>query len=98
MNAQEKVRVTIASGLRMAVVEIVKFHNLSKSIVKRVKRRYGAFIPGRGLPEDFEMNRKEYPRRSDTLDDAIMANLQQLVNQDPGRSMRLMARKLGLSN
>jgi hypothetical protein len=43
-----------------------------------------AFIAGGGLLEDFETNRKEHKRMSDTLDDAIVADLQQLVDQDPG--------------
>jgi hypothetical protein len=34
------------------------------------------------------MTRKEHKRRSVTLDDAIITNIQQLVDQDPGRSMR----------
>jgi hypothetical protein len=95
MNAQEKIRATIASGLHAGrtVSEIVKFHNLSKSTVKRVKRRYNAFIAGGGLLEDFEMTRKDHKRQSDTLDDAIVADIQELVDQDPGRSMRLMARE-----
>jgi hypothetical protein len=77
MNAQEKNRVTIATGLcagRM-VSEIVNFHNLSKSTVKSVKRRYEDFIAGGGLPEDFETTRKDHKRRSDTLDDAIVADI-----------------------
>jgi hypothetical protein len=74
MNAQEKNRATIASGLRVGrtVSEIVNFHNLSKSTVKRVKCRFDAFIAGGGLPEDFETKRKYHKRRSDTLDDTII--------------------------
>jgi len=68
---------------------------LSKSTAKHIKRRYDAFIAGGGLPEDFKTNRKDHKRRSDTLDNAIVADLQQLVDQDPGRSMRSMARELG---
>ena len=71
---------------------------MSNSTVKRVKRRYDAFIAGGGLPEYFKTNRKDHKRRSDTLDDTIVADLQQLVDQDPGRLMRSMARELGLSN
>jgi hypothetical protein len=63
--------------------------------VKGVKCRYDAFIAGRGLLEDFEANSKEHKRRSDTLDDTVMPDLQQLVDQDLRRSMRSMARKLG---
>jgi hypothetical protein len=75
MNTQEKNHTTIASGLRAGrtVSEIVNLHNLSKSTVKRVKRWYEAFLAGGGVPEDFETMRKDHKRRSDTLDDAIVA-------------------------
>jgi hypothetical protein len=66
--------------------------------MKRVKRQYDAFIAGGGLLDGFEMTRKDHNRWSDTLDDAIIANIQELVDQDPGRSMRSMARELGLAN
>ncbi len=100
MNAQERVRGTIASGLctGRTVAEIVKFNNFGKSTVKRVKCCYDAFITGTGLPEDFETNRRVHKRRSDTLDDAIVADLQQLFNQNPVRSRWSMARELCLSN
>jgi len=46
---------TIASGLHAGrtVADFVKFKNLSNSTLKHVKRRYDAFIAGRGLPENF---------------------------------------------
>ncbi len=60
--------------------------------MKNVKQHHNAFITVEGLPEDFETKRKERKRISDTLYDAIVADLQQLVDQDPGRSMSWMAR------
>jgi hypothetical protein len=65
MNVQEKIQAT-ASGLRAGrtVAEIVKFNNLSKSTVKRVKCHYDPFIAGGGLPEDFETTRKVHKRRT----------------------------------
>jgi hypothetical protein len=64
---------------------------------KHVKSHYYAFVTGGGLLEDFETNRKEQRRRCDTLEETVVADLQQLIFQDPGRSMRSMARELGLS-
>jgi hypothetical protein len=100
MNGQVKIRASIASGLRVGrtVAEIVKFNNLSKSTLKRVKCNYDAFIAGGGLPEDLETTRKEHKKRSNTLDDAIIADIQQFIDQDPGRSMRLMAWELGFDH
>jgi hypothetical protein len=40
-------------------------------------------------------NRKEHRGRSDTKDDGVMATLLQLINQDPVKSRRSMARELG---
>jgi hypothetical protein len=99
MNGEEAVRATILSGLRAGrtVSEIVSFNNVSKSTVKRLKRCYDKFIAGGGLPEDFSSERKGHRRRSDALDDNTVATLQQLVDRDPGRSMRSLARELGIS-
>jgi hypothetical protein len=59
--------------------------------------RYDEFIAGGGLPEDFSSERKDHRRRSDALDDDTVDALQQLVEQDPWRSMRSLARVLGIS-
>ncbi len=77
--------------------EIVAFNNASKSIVKRLKKRYDDFITGGGLPEYFSSERKDHRRRSDALDNDTVAALQQLVDRDPGSSMRSLAREFGIS-
>jgi hypothetical protein len=99
MNSEEKVRATVISGLRAgrSVKDIVKFHNLKRTTVWDIKRRYDAFIDAGGLPEDFSSERKTHSRRSDAMDVTIVASLQELVDQDPGRSMRSLARELGIS-
>jgi hypothetical protein len=99
MNTEEGVKATIISGLcrGRTVSEIVAFNNASKSIVKRLKKRYDDFITGGGLPEDFSSERKDHRRRSDALDDDTVATLQQLVDRYPGRSMRSLAREFGIS-
>jgi hypothetical protein len=99
MNSEEKDCVTIISGLRTgrSVKEIVKFHDLIRTTVWDIKRRYDTYITAGGLPEDFSSERKTHSRRSDAMDVNIVASLQELVNQDPGRSMRLLARELGIS-
>ncbi len=90
---------TIVTGLRAgrSVPEIVKFNNLKKSTVRDVKRCYDAFIAAGGLPEDFSSDRKIHKKRSDSLGIDIVARLQELVDQDPSRSMRSLARKLNIS-
>jgi hypothetical protein len=42
--------------------------------------------------DDFSTDRKEHRRRSNALDNNIMAVLQQLVDQNPQRSMRFLVR------
>ncbi len=92
-------KATIISDLLRGrtVSEIVAFNNASKSIVKRLKKRYNNFITGGGLPEDISSERKDHSRRSDALDDDTVAALQQLVDRDPGRPMRSLAREFGIS-
>ncbi len=69
------------------------------SKVKLLKKRCDKFIAvaGRGLPEDFSSERKDHRRRSDALDDDTVAAVQQLVEKNPGRFMRSLARELGIS-
>jgi hypothetical protein len=99
MNSEEKVLMTIISSLRTgrSVKEIVKFHNLKRTTVWDIKHRYDTFIAAGGLTEDFSSERKAHSRRSDAVDISIITSLQDLINQDPGRSMRLLARELGIS-
>jgi hypothetical protein len=97
MNVEEVVWATIISGLHVGrtVSEIV--YVASHSTAKCFKQRYAKFISGNGLPENFSSERKDHRRRSNTLDNNTLAALQQLVSQDPERSMRLLARELGIS-
>ncbi len=76
-----------------SVKEIVKFHNLKRTTVWDVKRRYNTFIAA----GDFSSERKAHSRRSNTVDISIVASLQDLINQDLGRFMRSLARELGIS-
>ncbi len=99
MNSEEKVHVIIIPGLRAgrSVKEIVKCHNLKRTTVWDVKRCYDTFIAAGGLPEDFSSERKTHSRRSDAMDISIVASLQELVDQDLGRSMRSPSRELFIS-
>ncbi len=62
-----------------------------------MKRRYDDFITAGGLPADFSSNRKTHKKRSGSLGVDIVARLQELVDQDPSRSMRSLARELNIS-
>jgi transposase-like protein len=95
MNKQEATRAAIVSG--RTVSEIVHFHNLKKSTVQNIKKRYSAHIAAGGLPDEFGSDRKKHKRRSDALGNDFVESLQVLLDQDPGRSMRSLARELGVS-
>jgi hypothetical protein len=49
------------------------------------------------LPEELSSEIKVHRRRSDTLDARIIAKLQAIIDQDPGRFMKSLARELDIS-
>ncbi len=49
------------------------------------------------LPGELSSDRRMHKRRSDACEASIVARLQDLVNQDPSRSMRSLARDLDIS-
>ncbi len=85
----------IISGLHVAqsFCEIVQYNNLKKSTVRDVNCATTPLL----LPEDFSCERKQDRRRSDTLVCTMVVSLQDLVDQDPSRSKRSLARELGIN-
>ena len=74
--------------------EISKWLNVDSSFVRKVRRELVA------SNYDYEATavRDEHSRRSDCMRDAeFIARVQDMVNNDPGRSMRAMARELHVS-
>jgi hypothetical protein len=93
MNSEEKVRATIISSLHTG--RSVKESSItSKGAPCGTSNVVTTLLL---LPEDFSSERKAHSRRSDAMDVSIVASQQDLVNQDPGRSMRSLARELGIS-
>ncbi len=76
---------------------MLKLNILKKSTVHDVKRCYNDFIAAGGLPEEFIFNRKTHKMRSDSLGDDIVARLQELITQEPSRSMRSLMRDLNFN-
>lgn len=62
-----------------------------------MKRCYNDFIAAGGLPEKFISNRKTHKMRSNSLGDDIVARLQELINQEPSRSVRSLMRDLNFN-
>ncbi len=86
---------TIITGLDAGrtVAQIVQFNNLKISTVCNVKQHYNNFM----LPGELSSDRKMHRSRSDACEARIVARLQDLVNQDPSRSMRSLAKELDIS-
>ena len=77
--------------------EISEFNNIPMSKGKKQKKDYTDFIDEGDSPEDYDIPRKSHKPRSDAHDQDIVARVQELVDTDPSKSMRAMARKLEVS-
>jgi hypothetical protein len=65
--------------------------------VKSFAREYHNFIEEGGQDEDFDIKRKQHRCRSDTHSKEIVEKVQEAINDDPGRSMRMLAEELEVS-
>ena len=95
-NLQEAQRGAIVTGVRAGRTsrEIADFNHISYNTVKAYVKEYRDFLDAGGLEDDFDIKRKKHRRRSDAHGDDLV---QELVNEDPGRSMRNIAEDLGIS-
>ena len=102
MNAlvQEAQRGAIVTGIRAGKTnrEIADFCNIPISTVKDISKAYHLFIEEGGSDEDFDIKRNIHRRRSDAHGPEIVAQVQELISDDPGRSMRKIATDLGVSD
>ena len=96
---QESVRGAIVTGIRAGRTnkEIADFNNISVSTVKRLAKEYHKFIEQGGQDEEFDIKRKQHRRRSDAHSREIVEQVQEAINNDPGRSMRALGEELGVS-
>lgn len=77
--------------------EIANFNEISYNTVKNFTREYNKFIEEGGQAEEFDIKRKQHRRRSDAHTVEIVERVQEMINNDPGQSMRKMAADLGVS-
>jgi hypothetical protein len=96
---QEAQRGAIDTGIRALRTnrEITDFNNISYNTVKNFSREYHSFIEEGGQDEDFDVKRKKHSRRSDAHSMDLVERVQELINEDPGRSMRKLAEDLEVS-
>jgi hypothetical protein len=63
MQQQEKNRAIIISGLRAgwSAWEIIDFHNIKRSTVFSLKKKFDEFVASGGLPDDFRRTEEGSP-------------------------------------
>ena len=66
--------------------------------MKGFAREYHCFLEEGGDDGDFDIKRKQHRRRSDAYGPEIVAKIQALINDDPGRSMRKIAVDLNIAD
>ena len=98
MDSEEKKRVTIVNAFRagMSAKEIKTVLKFKKDIVYTLKKKYDDFIAAGGSPDQFVTKRKVYKKHKDNVAMALKDTVKEMVNRDPGRSMRNMATELNV--
>lgn len=94
MSKEYDRRATIISGLCAGhtAKEISKFNNIPLRTVYNVKKAYDS------NPDNATPIRKRHDVRNDRTSSENVNRIQEFVNEDPGRSMRSIARELEMSN
>ena len=97
---QEAQRGAVICGIRAGKTtrEIADFNNIAMGTVKQISKAYRTFIEQGGEDAEYDIKRKTPRRRSEAHGAEIVAQVQELINQDPGRSMRKIAADLGVSD
>ena len=78
-------------------IEIATFNNIPHGTVRNFRMTYNKFVEEGGKEEEFDITNGKRKRRSDAHDYDIVNNIQQLINEDPARSMRGIGRELSVS-
>jgi transposase len=100
MSKERDVRAAIIQGLRAGRTarEISDFNNISLRTVYNEKQRFDESVDSGQSPADVSSERKQHKRRSDARDVNFVQLVQEMISEDPGRSMRSMARELEVSD
>jgi hypothetical protein len=99
MDKEEKTRAIVVSGFcaRRTAKEIIQFHDIKKSTVNDIKKKWDTHIAAGGSSDDFEMRRKIHKRRSNSKGAVLAEDLWDIIDRDPGRSMRSIAKEISVS-
>ncbi len=77
--------------------EIIEFHNIKRSTVFSIKMKFDEFIASGGLLDDFNIPRKAHWRRSSAKGLVLAEEIRNIMEVDPGRSMRSIATEFGVT-
>jgi hypothetical protein len=100
MRREHDVRATVILGLRAGrtTKEISGFDNIPLRTVYNVKARHDTEIEAGKSPEEISFARKPHRRRNDAKDNDFEKKVQEIIDEDPGRSMCSIARELQVSD
>ena len=100
MQKQEYQRAVVVSGLRagLSPKDIIQLHNIPKTAVFLVRAKYKKHIDAGRLPDEFtgQMKTRQFVPRVWTP--GFVRELEDLINHDPGRSMRSLAEAMNTSH
>ena len=99
MAKEEHQRALILSSFHAGLTakQIVDHFIIKKATVYALKKKLDAFVAEGNKPEDFSAKRKQHKKRSDAMDRAFIMDVERLIQEDPSRSMRAIARELNVS-
>ena len=102
MNAQlqEAQRGAMVMGFRAGrtTKEIAEFNLIPLSTVKCFKKSWEKYLEEGGDADSFDIKRKPHKRRSDAFQEDMINNIQAMIDENPGRSMRNIATELKISD
>ena len=94
---EEQKRAAIVVGLRAGrtAAEIAEFNKLPESLCYRVKKKLDESVAAGEDPDDISVDRKTHKRRRDAIrTPEFIEQLQNMIDEDPSKSIRALAREL----
>lgn len=96
---EEQKRAAIVVGLRAGrtAAEIAEFNKLPESLCYRVKKKLDESVAAGEDPDDISVDRKTHKRRRDAIrTPEFIEQLQNMIDEDPSKSIRALARELNV--
>ena len=97
---EEEKRAAIVVGLRAGRTtgEKAEFNKLPRSLCYRIKKEFDGRVVGGENHDEVSVQRKTHKRRRDSIrTPEFVEELQNVIDEDPGKSKRSLARELNVS-